>query len=431
MKRLICLTLLSAIVLFASLDTAKAQVYTQSESTSFRNDSLFTVPVSLSSEYSVEVWANQTSNTITAGFMNDLAQGGFISHDIINPILNRHTGPKGYLGANTGFNVSWNAAPSDDKTWIMCGSFGSEVIVDSRWTSDLFELFWYGNASSTGEVNSLSGTGVRIGAFNRFSLGLLNQETEQRMELSLVQRLGGAEWSLPYGYLYVSENADSLDSYLQTEARFHMNADSTLLPAYGVGLSGNIPIKSDQFPLEFNLRFKDVGLLFEPGGSQVYWFQEGASTTGLPIFGDSLTWESIVTDIANDEFDFEGDTLVQFGESVSRMVLLPAKLTASLKYVHTDQISFNGSISAGGWMPKNLISAGVQFNRTETLDWGVNYRDGGWGDQRFSVWARLKLNENRALYINVEEPLGLLFMQDTGAETTCRGITIRLTKQNG
>ena len=123
--------------------------------------------------------------------------------------------------------------------------------------------------------------------------------------------------------------------------------------------------------------------------------------------------------------------MVQFGESVSRMVLLPAKLTASLKYVHTDQISFNGSISAGGWMPKNLISAGVQFNRTETLDWGVNYRDGGWGDQRFAVWARLKLNENRALYINVEEPLGLLFMQDTGAETTCRGITIRLTKQNG
>ena len=46
-----------------------------------------------------------------------------------------------------------------------------------------------------------------------------------------------------------------------------MNADSTLLPAYGVGFSGNIPIKSDQFPLEFNLRFKDVGLLFEPGGS--------------------------------------------------------------------------------------------------------------------------------------------------------------------
>ena len=311
----------------------------------------------------------------------------------------------------------------------MCGSFGSEVIVDSRWTSDLFELFWYGNASSTGEVNSLSGTGVRIGAFNRFSLGVLNQETEQRMELSLVQRLSGAEWSLPYGYLYVSENADSLDSYLQTEARFHMNADSTLLPAYGVGLSGNIPIKSDQFPLEFNLRFKDVGLLFEPGGSQVYWFQEGASTTGLPIFGDSLTWESIVTDIANDEFDFEGDTLVQFGESVSRMVLLPAKLSASLKYVHTDQISFNGSISAGGWMPKNLISAGVQFNRTETLDWGVNYRDGG-GDQRFSVWARLKLNENRALYINVEEPLAPIYAGH-GAETTCRGITIRLTKQNG
>ena len=74
-----------------------SQVYTTTESSTFRNDSLFKVvkkektPLS----YSCEAWAIQTSNTITAGFMNTLAEGGFISRDFLDPILDAHTGPKG------------------------------------------------------------------------------------------------------------------------------------------------------------------------------------------------------------------------------------------------------------------------------------------------------------------------------------------------
>jgi hypothetical protein len=150
-------------------------------------------------------------------------------------------------------------------------------------------------------VDVFSGTGMRAGVFNRFGLGLENAKTQQRLELSVIQRLGGAEWGIPYGYFWVSEDADSLASYLQTEGRLHARIDSTesgdlsmgLLPSYGIGISGRLPLASETLPIRFEINFKDLGLLFESEGSSVAWFQEGFSTTGLPLYGDSLTIESI------------------------------------------------------------------------------------------------------------------------------------------
>ena len=64
MMRRIFSTIAIVSLAFSSI---KAQVYTTSESTSFRHDSLFkkSDPVSMG-EYSFEFWGNQTSNTITA-----------------------------------------------------------------------------------------------------------------------------------------------------------------------------------------------------------------------------------------------------------------------------------------------------------------------------------------------------------------------------
>ena len=414
-----------AIVGLGLSSTTQAQVYTTTESSSFRNDSLFQkVEQAPKGNYSIEAWATQTSNTITAGFMNSLAHGGFISRDELDPIMDAHTGPRGYLGGTAGFNVTWATQPREGKLWSLCGSFGSETIVDARWTTDLFELIWYGNASSTGDINVLSGTGARVGAFNRFSLGGIRNDTKQRIEISLVQRLAGAEWSLPYGYFYVSENADSLDTYVRSEARLHFGEDTSFTPAYGIALSGTVPIRSEDAPIEIDINFKDVGLLFEPEGSKVYWMQDGISTTGLPVLGDSLTWESVING------DVDTDSLINSGNSISRMVLLPAKVGASIKYTKFEKMTYSASVIAGGWMPKPLYSGGAELKYSDNISVGVNLKTGGWGDERFEFWAKLKVLGGRALYIAVEEPLGLLFTDDSAASTTCRGIKLRLSKEN-
>jgi hypothetical protein len=152
--------------------------------------------------------------------------------------------------------------------------------------------------------------------------------------------------------------------------------------------------------------------------------QDGISTTGLPVLGDSLTWESIVNG------DVNADSLIQSGNSISRMVLLPAKVGASIKYTKFEKMTYSASVIAGGWMPKPLYSGGAEMKYSDKISVGVNLKTGGWGDERFEFWAKINVLDGRYLYIAVEEPLGLMFTDDSAALTTCRGIKLRLSKEN-
>lgn len=369
-------------------------------------------------------WANQTSNVIDATFINTLAEGGFISNEDLNPVLFAHGGDKGYLGLNAGWEYKWITPIEGDGPWSTCGSFGSEVIVDSRWTPDLFELFWYGNAGMTGEVANFSGTGVRAGVFNRLSLGGYNHDTKQRIEVSLVQRSMGAELSLPYGYLWVSENADSLDTYMQAEARIHADEDGNFIESYGIGLSGSFPVEAEDMPMDLLIEFQDVGILSESSGSRVYWVQDGIETTGLPVLGDSLTWESIV------EGDLSTDSVLMTGNSVSRTVLLPAKFALSMSYELSSNFDLRAKAVSGGWMPEPLVSAGFAWYVTEDFELGLELRDGGWGNRRFAVWTKVNVSEKKRVHVNFESPMGYFITSNFAQNTTCRGISLRLEKRN-
>ena len=371
---------------------------------------------------SFTVWAHESSNVITTGFARSLTEGGFISHDILDPVLNTHNGEMGYLGGSAGFAYSWTGKVVEGKEWSLCGTVGSELLVDTRWTSDAFELLWYGNGGHTGRIDVLSGTGVRAALFNRFSLGAHNNFTGQRLEISLIQRLAGAEWSVPYGYFWVSEDADSLDTYLQTEGRIHALSDSTFLPAYGIGISGKVPLTPEGSALRLEVEFKDLGVLFEPEGSKVYWLDDGIATTGLPVLGDSLTWENII------DGNISTDSLILTGNSVTRMVVLPSKLSLRMNYAIEENVMFSASISSGGWMPEPEFTIGLGWVVSEKLSWGVKIKDGGWGGSRPVVWAQYKVTDKRLVSVTLEDPRGLFINSESSDNFKSRGISIRLQR---
>ena len=337
------------------------------------------------------------------------------------------------MGGSVGWERKWASRPFKGGKWALCGSIGSEVLYDTRWTSDMFELIFYGNGGHTGRVDVLSGTGMRMAEFNRFGIGVENTKTRQRLELSLVQRLAGVEWSIPYGYFWVSENADSLDTYLQTEARLHALDDSTsssssplsLLPAYGIGISGSLPLASETLPIRFEINFSDFGILFEPEGSSVAWFQEGIATTGLPVLGDSLTWESVI------EGDISTDSLLLTGTSVKRMSLLPYRLSADFIYEPSPKVMIELAVATGGWMPEPLYTVGVGWTPFERFAFGVQAKYGGWGKMRPVVWAQLKYSCRRMLVVEIEDPMGLFIGNELSDFTYNRGVTIRLERLAG
>ena len=104
---------------------------------------------------------------------------------------------------------------------------------------------------------ALSGTGVRLGAFNRVSVGLEQAKSRQRIELSLVQRVAGAEWGIPYSTFLVSEGGDSMEVVMQTYASASVDnlpqdggfSFGQIMPAYGFGVSGSLPLISDNRPI--------------------------------------------------------------------------------------------------------------------------------------------------------------------------------------
>ena len=81
-------------------------------------------------------------------------------------------------------------------------------------------------------------------------------------------------------------------------------------------------------------------------------------------------------------------------------------------------------------MPKPLYSAGAEYEYSDILSVGARIKTGGWGDERIELYGKLDVYGDRVLYIAIEEPLGLMFEDPSGAQTTCRGLTIRLSKEN-
>ena len=346
---------------------------------------------------SFEVWANQRSNALSSGFLHTFQQGGFLERSFFEDMLNAHP-TMGAMGGQAGWSKRFSTRPLKDGPWALTGSVGSEILVSTLWRKELLELAFLGNAGHTGRVDVFNGTGFRMGAFNRFSLGLEHKDTRQRLELSLVQRLVGVEWGIPRGSFWVSEAADSMQADVQTYAFASLDQipDSTgfqfsqLLPSYGVGISGALPLTSEVYPIQFLVDFQDVGIMWERSGGLVALADTGFSTTGLAVpFTDligqegdmdmGLTWQ----DVVDGNTGIDPDSLYFFSDSaIGRMQMLPTRIQAQLSWWPVPELQVRARARAGSWMPRPEITMGVGWIPSKRLAFGVDYRAGGWGRGR-------------------------------------------------
>ena len=286
-----------------------------------------------------------------------------------------------------------------------------------------------------------------MGAFNRFSLGLEHKDTRQRLELSLVQRVVGVEWGIPRGSFWVSEAADSMQADVQTYAFASLDQipDSTgfqfsqLLPSYGVGISGALPLTSDVYPIQFLVDFQDVGIMWERSGGLVALADTGFSTTGLAVpFTDligqegdmdmGLTWQ----DVVDGNTGIDPDSLYFFSDSaIGRMQMLPTRIQAQLSWWPAPELQVRARARAGSWMPRPEITMGVGWIPSKRLAFGVDYRAGGWGRGRPVTWLDWRITEKRILSIEVEDPMGWRWGTETASNTYGRGVRVALRRIAG
>ena len=395
---------------------------------------------------SFEVWASQRSNAFDSEFLHTFQAGGFLSRDFFEEMLGAHP-VLGGMGFQAGWSKRSTTRPLGDGPWALTGSLGSEVLASALWRRDVVELAFLGNAGHTGRVDVLSGTGMRVGAFNRISLGMEHADTRQRLELSLVQRVAGLEWGVPNGSIWVSEAADSMEVNMQAYGVASLDAlpdtsgfqVANVIPCYGIGISGSLPLTSELFPLQFLVDFQDVGVMWEPGGGLIAAVDTGFATTGLAVpfsayftEGESqdegLTWQ----DIADGTTGIEPDSLYFFSDSAfGRMVMLPTKIHAQLSWWPTPDLQVRAQARAGSWMPQPQFTLGVGWIPTKRLAFGVDYRTGGWGGPRPVTWVDLRVSKKRMLSIEVDDPLGWMWGTEQASNTYGRGVRVSLRRLPG
>lgn len=395
---------------------------------------------------SVEVWADQRSNALSSGFLHTVQQGGFLSRELFEEMLEGHPSLGG-MGGQAGWAMRGCTKPLHGKPWALSYAIGSDVLVSTLWRRDLMELTFLGNAASLGEQHYLTGTGMRIGVFNRISFGAEHAETRQRIELSFVQRLAGAEWGVARGGYRVTEGADTMEVDVQAfgAASLDVLPDTSglafrdALPAHGVGISGTLPWKSEVLPVQFVVNFRDIGVLFERPGGLYAAVDTGFTTTGLRIpftsyfneageEADDLTWQDIVegnSDISEDSLVFVTDSAAR------RTLLLPSRIHADLSWWPSEHWQVRAQVHAGSWMPQPQLTAGFGWTPSDRIALGADVRSGGWGGIRPVTWMRLRVSKRRVLGIDIEDPLGLFWGSKVAAHTYGRGIRISLRRVPG
>ena len=395
---------------------------------------------------SFEVWANQRSNALSSDVLYTFQQGGFLSRDFLQSMLDAHP-LLGGMGGQAGWSKRFSTRPLGRGPWALTGSFGSEVLVSALWRRELVELAFVGNAGHTGRIDGFNGTGMRVGAFNRLSLGMEHKDTRQRLELSLVQRLAGAEWGIPNGSFWVSEGADSMEVNMQAYGLASLDQFpdtngfmvSQLIPSYGVGISGSLPLTSELFPLQFLVDFQDVGVMWERGGGLIAAVDTGFATTGLAVpftqyftegesGSEGLTWQDVVdgtTGIEPDSLYFVSDS------SLGRMLMLPTKIQAQLTWWPSPDVQIRAQARAGAWMPEPQFTLGVGWIPAKRLAFGVDYRTGGWGGGRPVTWLDLRVTKRRIFSIEIDDPMGWMWGTESAINTYGRGIRITLRNLPG
>ena len=185
--------------------------------------------------------------------------------------------------------------------------------------------------------------------------------------------------------------ADSMQADVQTYAFASLDQipDSTgfqfsqLLPSYGVGISGALPLTSEVYPIQFLVDSQDVGISGSGSGGLVALADTGFSTTGLAVpFTDligqegdmdmGLTWQ----DVVDGNTGIDPDSLYFFSDSaIGRMQMLPTRIQAQLSWWPVPELQVRARARAGSWMLV-LKSPWSGWIPSKRLAFGVDYRAG-------------------------------------------------------
>lgn len=342
--------------------------------------------------WTLTVWGQQRSNSLDRDMGQKLFRGGHITPEMVASSSAAQGQDMGALGFTTGVDWRWTSL----KAWKnsnarICGSIQGKWVGDSRWTPELLDLVFSGNAGHLGRWDVLDGSRARTAAWMNAAIGLEGQN-QNRIEIGLVYLPAYTGVHIRNGYFHVDEDIDSLQAYMRADAEVSQRA------AWGSAINAEWHFLREEAPFAFHLRIQNFGWAVVPKMTQ--WKVDTLiETTGLTFQGPEWSLEAAQQEGWGADF-----ASVDSNKTAVRM--LPARLDASFEYPLGPRSGWDVQVQLGEWMP--LPRAITGYRRAIGKQWqaGIQMIAGGWGRLRPAAWARWRVPGEHAIVIYLEDPFG-------------------------
>jgi len=351
------------------------------------------------------VWGQHRSNSLPNELVHVLVRGGNIAPSVIESARTAQNGEMGAMGYASGLALNWQSLrPIENARLRLCGSFQFKTLGEARWTPELYDLIFTGNAGHLGQWDVLDGSRVRTATWIQAAVGL-SGANQNRIELALVYRMQSIDAMLDNGLLYVSEGLDYMTGYVRGYAAW------SEVGSWGLATNAEWHFLRQEAPIAFHLRLQNFGFAVAPRWTEQK-VDTALETTGFTLA--ELSLESLA--------QLSGGTtgIITTLNQRHRVDLLPFRIDASLDFPLGPRSGWDVQAQIGDWMPVPRVVTG--YRRAFGKQWqaGIQLVAGGWGRLRPATWVRWRKPGTHAFVLFLEDPFGWGSQAAFG-----RGITLR------
>jgi hypothetical protein len=357
-------------------------------------------------KWDATVWGQHRSNALDHELGRLLVRGGHIDRSLVESARAAQGGDMGAFGFTSGAALNWRKVqPLPDRKARLCGSFGLKSLGDVRWTPELFDLVFMGNAGHLGRWDVLDGSRVRSATWLHAAIGL-EGANQNRIELGVVHRMQSIDALIRNGHFYVSQGIDSINGYIRGNVGWAEKA------SWGLAANAEWHYLREDAPFAFHLRVQNLGFVVAPQWTELS-VDTLFGTSGLAFSGPGLSVESLSESTGVEE-------LLNVENRRYSVDFMPFRLDATFEYPLGPRSGWDVTAQVGDWMPVPRAVTG--YRRAIGKQWqaGIQLVAGGWGRMRPAAWARWRKPGEHALMLYLEDPFGWGSKSAYG-----RGITLR------
>lgn len=219
-----------------------------------------------------QAWAEVSSNTVYNEMLFKLAGGGFLDRDLRNRSRDALRG-RNSVGADIGARMSWTG-----RTGFLGRdglrphiAVGTRQVLGVRFTKDVFDLVFFGNASFEDRTAVLGGSAHTSMNYQTLGAGVASRDQRSFVRLDVVNGRNLSASELSKADVFTAMDGRLLDAAVNGT---YWNSDTARGPmawqkGAGLSLNGRYAFRTDHngLPVEVTVGVQDLGVVWWNNGS--------------------------------------------------------------------------------------------------------------------------------------------------------------------